>query len=159
MPTPDPPHKPGAKAPFKDRVEMLRLAFSGMDGVTVSDLENRLKFPSYTLQTVKVLQQNDPDTRFYLCIGEDSLASFHEWHRYDELLKRVPLLVAERPGTDSRNIAPDILEKVIFVEHQPVDLSSSKIRKSRSGRQVPELPEEVKTYIQTHQLYDFGDTA
>lgn len=131
---------------------MLRLAFDEMMNATVSDLEQQLPKPSYTLQTIEHLQSKHPDTLYYLCIGQDSLRNFHEWHRYEEILVKVDLLVAERPGFDNSQIAPAILEHAIFVEHKPYSVSSSAIRRL-NGKVKEDLPNAVADYIEKNNLY------
>lgn len=131
---------------------MLKLAFSAEEDVVISDLEKNLPSPSYTLQTIRHLKDENPGTAYYLCLGEDSIEQFHNWHRYREILDELPLLVAERPGFDSSRVDPEILERTIFVDHEPVDISSSEIRDlvSATGQLIPE---PVKAYIEAHQLY------
>lgn len=152
--TPDPPHKDSnAQAGFDERFEMLKIAFDGMENVHISDLENKLPRPSYTYQTIEFLQQENPDTAWFLCIGEDSLSTFHTWYRYKDILARVTLLVAERPGFVNSETDPGILEKTIFVKHNPVDISSTKIRNEKGNDLSSSVPEAVAGYIREHQLY------
>lgn len=153
--TPNPPHKNSEnQLPFTHRFEMLKLAFQNYDRVSVSDLERELPSPSYTLQTIRHLQKEYPETSFFLCIGEDSLQEFHMWYKYDEILKLVPLIVAERPGYDSSVIQDQILERAIFVEHKPVDVSSTEIRNTDGGGKPDEnIPSQVLEYINKHNLY------
>ena len=152
--TPDPPHKRNIEKPsYHHRMEMLRLAFSEMERITISDLETTLPQPSYTLQTVNHLTKRYPDTLFYLCIGEDSLASFDTWYNYNEILDKTDLLTAERPGYSAENIPENIRESVIFVDHNPVDISSTRIR-SQSFKKNYDCPEPVIDYILTHRLYE-----
>ena len=152
--TPDPPHKRDKDRPsYHHRLQMLRLAFAEIEGVTVSDIETTLPLPSYTLQTVHHLTCAYPDTIFYFCVGEDSLASFDTWYKYEEILKKVDLLAAERPGYSAENIPETIRESVIFVDHVPVDISSTRIR-SQSFKEIYDCPQTVIDYILTHRLYD-----
>lgn len=155
--TPDPPHKSQANTGYNDRMEMLRLAFSDIENVRISDLETRLPTPSYTLQTLKYLKKNHPKTRFFLCIGGDSLATIHEWYHYKEILELVPLVVAERPGSDYSNVDTEILNRTVFVDHNPVDLSSTDVRKTKFGNRSLQLPDKVEEYIQKYRLYRSKD--
>lgn len=157
--TSDPPHKSShTQAGFTHRLEMLRLAFAGMDNVHVSDLENRLTKPSYTLQTIEYLQRESPETTWYLCLGEDSLATFHTWHRYKDIIDKITLLVAERPGFDHPDADPAILENTIIVKHTPLEISSTDIRhQGGAAASSPSLPEPVADYIREHQLYQTSD--
>jgi len=153
--TPNPPHKKSEhQVPYAHRYEMLKIAFQNDDRVTVSDLETKLPTPSYTLQTIRHLKSEYPETTFFLCIGEDSIQNFHKWYKFDEILKLVPLLVAERPGCDSSGIDSKILERAIFVEHQPVNISSTEVRQADDLLNSDKLiPANVLQYINKHNLY------
>lgn len=157
LPTPASPHKEGQEqAPFKHRYEMLKLAFREYDKVMLSDLETDLPKPSYTLRTIEYLQDRHPEDKYFLCIGEDSLASFHEWWNYEDILQRTPLIVASRPGSESSNISREILERVLFIDHNEVDVSSTRIReKARTGDESLRslVPESVAQYIFNNKLY------
>lgn len=157
--TPAPPHKQNRdKTPYEDRLAMLNLAFQDFDDVKISTIEKQLPAPSYTLQTIKYLQNRDSDTLFYLCMGEDSLVQFHEWYKYREILNRVALIVAERPGYDRNSVSDEILESTIFIDHQPVEASSTEVRQAlESGTFENEkglqLPDRVRKYIEEKGLY------
>lgn len=151
--TPSSPHKEEIEqTEYSHRFAMLKLAFVDVEGAEVSDLEMNLPSPSYTLQTIKHLQKKNPDCIYYLCLGEDSLLNFHKWYRYKEILGRVSLIVARRPGVDSSGVHPSILEKVIFIDHEPVAVSSTAIRQS-TGTKKDDLPQPVADYIKKHSLY------
>ena len=118
----------------------------------------RYSRPSYTIETITFLQERFPQTLFYLCMGGDSLASFHTWVRWEEILERVALLVAARPGTGQSGIRTEILEKAIFADHEPVDVSSTEVRKQVKNfsktRDSEDLPESVQHYIREKRLYE-----
>ena len=154
IPAPAPPHKDDIRVGFKHRYEMLKLAFQDWSGVEVSDLEEKLPAPSYSIQTIEYLQLEHPNTLFYLCLGEDSLIHFHTWFRYKDIVERVTLLVAERPHFDSSIIDKELLEKTIFVDHKPINLSSTEIRKSTDNQNgTKSIPESVLEYMHIHKLY------
>ena len=152
--TPAPPHKPNQKkTDFKHRYNMLNLAFQESDSIKISDIEKDLPKPSYTLQTIHHLKTQYPDYTFFLCLGGDSLHSFHKWHKYDEILEECTLLVVYRPGSDHAAVDSDILEKSIFVDHKPMNISSTEIRREPDSSTIMKLPEEVLNYIQKYNLY------
>ena len=155
LPTAYPPHKKNQKSTsFHHRFRMLQIAFSGYDNVVISDIENRLPKPSYTLQTIEFLQGQHPENLYFLCIGEDNLATFHKWHKYETILQKVTLLVASRPGTDSSSQSKEILERVIFIDHPEIEVSSTDIRNQKHLRKSGQsLPESIIAYIQRHNLY------
>ena len=154
LPTPAPPHKNSeGLIEFSHRLEMLKRAFSNYENVTVSDLETQLPAPSYSLQTIDHLINQNPDNLYYLCLGEDSIVHFDTWYKYDEILNKVNLLVAERPGFDSDKVSENILEKTIFVDHTPVDYSSTEFRNPVKNADDSLLPKQVIDYIKEQNLY------
>lgn len=155
LPTAHPPHKENKRSTsFYHRSQMLKIAFSGYDRVAVNELENRLPKPSYTLQTIEYLQNAHPENLYYLCIGEDNLASFHQWYRYKSILRKVTLIVAGRPGIDSKSRQTEILERSILMDHEEIEISSTDIRNQETmGEMGNAVPESVIDYIQRHHLY------
>jgi len=151
--TPYPPHKTDqSQSDYRHRFEMLKLAFEGYDNVLIKTVENELPSPSYTLQTLEHLEKKHPSHTFFLCLGEDSIQHFHTWHRYKDILKKCSIIVVERPGFNSSDVDELILEKTIFIDHSPVDISSSRIREN-TGSAESEVPQSVADYIEKHQLY------
>lgn len=151
--TPDPPHKNShIQAPFNHRLKMLELEFNGFERVIISDLEQSLPKPSYTLQTIHSLKKSHPEITYFLCLGEDSLVNFHKWYRYRILLDEISLLVARRPGYSSESVAKEILDRTIFINNPEMDVSSSDIR-GRFSHKSDELSAKVEEYIQKHNLY------
>lgn len=155
IPTAYPPHKlKESRTSFLHRSQMLKIAFSGYDNVIVNEIENQLSKPSYTLQTVKHLQQTHPENIYFLCIGEDNLASFHEWYEYKSILQKVALIVAERPGSENSRARKEVLERSIIIDHKKVEISSTEIRNLANLHKVAEaVPESIIGYIQRHNLY------
>lgn len=154
--TPDPPHKADQPlSPYKLRKKMLEQAFRDVDRVTISDVENNLPRPSYTIQTILHLTEHFSRYKFYLCIGEDSLIDFDKWYRWEDILKHCELLVADRPNTNINMIDRKIIEKTHFIDHEPVEISSSGLRRKISqGEDITHLiPEGVYKLILSHNLY------
>ena len=153
--TPVSPHKKDQeKTDFKHRYNMLKLAFQESDNTKISDIEKDLPKPSYTLQTIHHLKEKYPEYTFFLCLGEDSLQSFHKWHKYKEILQECALMVVDRPGSDHKSVDSDILEKTIFVDHSPMDISSSEIRQTTDSSSLVNLPNVVQKYILKNNLYN-----
>jgi len=154
--TPDPPHKTGqAQAAFQSRLKMLQTAFNDFDDVKISDVEKQLSHPSYTIQTLEHLKAEYPESTFYLCIGGDSLKHFKQWKDWQQIIQYADLLVAKRPATDNKKIDTILKDHVHFVDHEPVDISSTTIRDAiASGDDVSALiPSSVKKIIDSQKLY------
>ena len=86
IPTGVTPHKDmKGDATAADRLEMCRLAFAGVEGVIVSDLEMRREGKSYTVDTLRELC--DPEGRLFLLMGTDMLLTLGSWREPDEIFR------------------------------------------------------------------------
>jgi nicotinate-nucleotide adenylyltransferase len=95
-------HHPFAKrlVGFADRVALCEAAASVFgERVRVSRVEEELN-EGRTLLVVQALQARHPEHQFSLVIGMDALAERSKWYRFDELEKRVPLIVLGRQGVE-----------------------------------------------------------
>lgn len=100
MPTYISPHKNGdMSARGRDRLEMCRIAFSGYDGVEVSDYELKRGGVSYSYVTCRHFKKLYPGDELYFIIGADSLQGFYGWREPEEILKCVTLAVCAREDT------------------------------------------------------------
>lgn len=134
---------------------MLEAAFTGFEDVVIHDIEQKLPAPNYTIRTLKVLKEQFPEYTFYLCMGEDSLTGFETWRKPFEILQECELLVARRPNFDSSKVKEEILGKVHFIYHEPVEISSSELRERiKEGKDASEfIPESVLRVIKKYNLY------
>lgn len=143
IPTKIPPHKlrDTEKDDFSHRFELTQKMFSGMQNVTVSDIENRREGKSYTIDTLKLLQKELPDDKLYLLIGSDMLLSIEQWRDFEEILRRATIISAARKSEDILKIHEykNYLEKkyncdIIIYDIDVVELSSSQLRSPLVGR-------------------------
>ena len=155
MPAFSPPHKTGADlAAPAHRLAMTQRAVAGNPAFVVSDLEVRKEGTSYTVETLQALQDAHPADALFLLIGGDSWRAFDTWHRPEEIMERVPLLVYERQHTNTR-VPPHLAGRVRIVEAPLVPISSTDIRERvQAGQSIRYLvPETVRLYIDEHGLY------
>jgi len=139
----------------RHREAMVRAAIAGERCFVLDRIELDHDGPSYTLETVTTLGQRQPGAQWYLIIGADQYAGLHTWRGWQELLGRVTLAVANRPG-----VMPPVSADVMRVPHRVVplpmlDISATDIR-SRVARDLPIdslVPSEVARYIDRHGLY------
>jgi nicotinate-nucleotide adenylyltransferase len=139
----------------EDREAMLRLAIAAEPRFLLDRAEIERPGPSYTLDTVRSLAAAQPATQWFLIIGHDQYAGLHTWNGWQELLGRVVLAVANRPGE-----APVVHPDVQRFPHRRVplamlDISSTDIRRRvAEGGDISKLvPPEVARYIDQHALY------
>ncbi|MBQ5339104.1 MAG: nicotinate-nucleotide adenylyltransferase [Oscillospiraceae bacterium] len=164
MPAGEAPHKSSAAyAPAADRLEMCRIAAKPYRWMKVSDYETRKSGKSYTVDTLRALTAQHPDTEWTLMIGSDMLLSFRTWREWQEILRLASLCAVSReqgdlPGlqacADSMKAeCPDAEIRVLTVD--AVEVSSTEIRQNLQNHADCSclLPENVVQYIQEKHLY------
>jgi len=179
LPAARPPHKPVASASFSHRVAMINTAISSQAEMAVSSLEARLVGPSYTVDTLKALQVEEPSSSLYFILGADSLLELHLWHRFEELFGLAVLLIVARSGLDDAlcyralqklpgGFLPDATHRVwrrndgatiCYLSGFSSPVSSSWIRQQVSSHSSPlqGVAPEVQAYIHHHGLYQTGE--
>ncbi|MBW8815192.1 MAG: nicotinate-nucleotide adenylyltransferase [Caulobacterales bacterium] len=65
-------------------------------GMIVSDLETKLG-SAYTIDTIRQLKARFPGVKFVWIMGADSLATFHRWRGWTQIMREVPVAVVSRP--------------------------------------------------------------
>lgn len=164
IPTNVSPHKmlaEGSPEP-RARLEMCRLAFAGIPGAEISDMELQREGKSYTAQTVEELRRSYPDDELFLVMGTDMLLSFESWYRFEYLLENCTLAVLARDEDEDVQLIRqrDVLAekygaKVVILKHDPVAASSSDIRERlRFGIGSKLLPDSVYSEIIRRHYYD-----
>ncbi len=96
VPTFMPPHKHIVPAPPEDRLNMLKIAFSGAENIEISDYEIKNGGKSYTYLTVEKFREIYPDVELYFLVGGDMLTDFKTWRYPERILKSVKLAVFSR---------------------------------------------------------------
>ncbi|QTA38809.1 nicotinate (nicotinamide) nucleotide adenylyltransferase [Thermosipho ferrireducens] len=130
VPSATPPHKK-VSIEFLKRYEMARIAFSKIKGVKVVDTEYKLGGISYAVNTVNYYKKFF-DNIFYL-VGEDALASIEKWYKYEELLKKVIMIVYPRYKDESlveraNSVLGELAEKIYMLDLPIIQISSTFIR-------------------------------
>ena len=155
IPTGQPWQKMHTITDARHREALVRLEIAGEVGFVLERNELERAGPSYTLQTVRELQQSEPAADWFLLIGADQYNNLHTWRGWQELLRLVRLAVAERPGVVMQ---PDA--QVARAPHQvlpllPMAISATDIRaRLACGESISGLvSDSVARYIDRHHLY------
>ncbi len=146
-------------APDADRQRMLETAIEGHEGLRVCCIEDDLPRPNYSINTLRALQQQQPEDEVHLIIGADNWLIFDQWRAFDDILQDFHLIVYPRPGYENPESA-EITSRldashVVFATGAPqFDISSTEIRESiREGRHPEMIDEHVYDYICSRGLY------
>lgn len=163
IPTGTSPHKQmSSGASDEDRLEMCRLAFEGVEGIIVSDLEIKRQGKSYTVDTLREL--SDADRRLFLLCGTDMILTLGNWKDPDEIFKlSYPTYIRRE---DDRAIDAELVAKIteyrdkygkniVRINAPAIIASSSEIRERiKVGESISHLvPTAVERYIIQNGLY------
>ncbi len=163
IPTAIPPHKQMQVAISpEDRMEMCRLAFAGMEGVYVSDMEIRRGGKSYTVDTLREL--SGEDRRLFLLCGTDMMLTLDAWRSPEEIFRLCYPVYIRRES--DKSLDGKIIQKIADYQQkygkvvrrivtEPIELSSNEIRaRLTEGASISHLvPAAVEKYIQDNHLY------
>ncbi|MEE3650871.1 MULTISPECIES: nicotinate-nucleotide adenylyltransferase [unclassified Brenneria] len=175
LPNNVPPHRPQPEASPQQRQRMVELAVEANPLFSVDDRELRRQQPSYTIDTLEALRAEQGNAALLaFIIGQDSLQTLHQWHRWQDILNVCHLLVCARPGYRSELATPALQQwleahltqdtralhqrphGLIFLADTPlVAISATEIRQRRQqGLDCGDLlPPAVLRYINEHGLY------
>ncbi len=142
--------------PAEDRFAMVVAALADHPGLEPSRLELDRGGPSYTIDTVRHLLDDEPGAELFVVVGADVVAALDTWHEHGQLRERVALAVVDRPGVDQ--VRPPAGWRSVRVAVSPVDVSSTELRTIlESGGSVAGLvPEAVIRCMSERGLYAKG---
>ena len=180
IPTLVSPHKGSETiAAASHRLNMLNLCAKSNLRFRVSDMELRRKPPSYTVDTLRSLKQDEPGNEHYFIMGCELFVGIETWKNFAELFRYSNFVVLRRPGYDfpaSAGPVPLALEndfqysytekgmdvfthissnKLFFVDIAGIRVSSTEVREiARTGSSLRYLVvREVEEYIDEKCLY------
>jgi nicotinate-nucleotide adenylyltransferase len=157
VPSAVPPHRGRPATAAGDRLEMVRLAAATHPAFEAWDVELRRPGPSYTVDTVRAVQEERPGDDLVLIVGADTWPEMASWREPERLFSMVEVGVAERPGSPRPELRPPFPSSrpVRHVDGPSLPISATAIRaRVAAGRSVRYLvPEAVLQYIETRRLY------
>ncbi len=154
-----PPHKQsGDLADSKHRLNMCKLAFPS-PLFEVSSIEIDREKTSYTVETLREIKKRYPNDELYFMVGSDMLSTFQQWYRWEEILQLAKLSASSRAEgfkPKLEQFTPEQRERVIYLDFQPLEISSTQLRlRIKSNYNCEEfLHKEVLNYIAENSLYD-----
>jgi nicotinate-nucleotide adenylyltransferase len=155
IPTGTPWQKSRTVTAAAHREAMVRLTIEGEPRFMLERCELERRGPSVTLDTVRELQQRDGTAAWIWIMGSDQYANLHTWRGWRELLQRVTLAVAERPGAPAA-VDPEIAAHPhTMVPLPPMPISATDIRaRVQRGESISGLvADTVASYIEQNHLY------
>ena len=134
------------------RSQIIRVEVNDNKKLDVSDIEFKMPKPSYTIDTLVRLKENNPENEYAIIIGADNLQGFHKWKNYEQILEDYSIYVYPRPGFEINGSH----KNVHIVNGVPqMEISASFIRNSiKEAKDVSYLmPEKAWQYIDEMNFY------
>jgi len=171
IPCAQPPHKVEEEiAPADHRYQMTQLAIKDNPSFIISRLEIERGGKSYSVETVKALQEIFGESaKFYFITGADAILEISTWKNFEELLRICQFIALTRPGyslfpDDDQSseglarrlkIEPTLVGNIHLLRIRAIEISAQEIRERiREGKSIRYLvPREVEEYIYTYRLY------
>lgn len=177
IPAAIPPHKkPASICNFEHRLAMLTIAVAPFKHYSISDLERKRSYPSYTIDTLKLFQEGaDTSVKYHFIMGCDAFLEIESWYRWQTVIGQVDFVIVTRPGFYKTKLL-SLLERnsfkmdsecshvwrnqegnnsIRFLDTETEDISSTGIR-SRIKKNLPWkylVTDTVGEYISKYELY------
>ena len=166
IPAAIPPHK---SVDYPDdpkmRLEMARIAFSGIKNAKISDMEIARGGKSYTVYTLRELYAEGREL-FLLC-GTDMIVTLDKWFMPDEIFALcTPVGIRRENDADQKALIDQKLceykerfgKEIPFIDAPTVEISSSELRERIENGLSTEgyLTAQIREYIDKNRLYSNG---
>ena len=166
--TPNPPHKTNRTiSPLNVRLELVEAALAGDPGFEISTVEIDRPGPHYSIDTVRLLQEQNPGAALFYLMGGDSLHDLPTWMRPQELVRslagigvmRRPQDFVDLPGLE--RVLPGLTARLHFVDAPLLEISSSDIRRriADGGHYRYFLPPAVYDLLKSKSLYSLHEAG
>lgn len=173
MPAAYPPHRSEPSVSSEQRIEMLNLVLDSHPELSVDGRELARQEPSYSVVTLREIQQEIDGNCLIFLMGTDAFAKLDQWYQWQDLIELTNILVIGRPSAElpESGVVADFYQqykveqlselvnfshgKVGFYEMPQLDISSTYIRQQINGGFSPRflLPDVILDYIKQHGLY------
>jgi nicotinate-nucleotide adenylyltransferase len=162
MLTPNPPHKTEWEiTPVDQRLSMLESSVADNPNFIVSRIDVTRPAPHFAVDTMSLLREEYPESKFFYLMGGDSLHDLPTWERPREFIDKCDGFgVMRRPDDDvdieaMTHLFPEIRGKIKFVEAPLLSISAREIRKRvKLGKPYRYfVPGSVFELIQKMNLY------
>jgi len=137
----NPLKRDAAMAPFAARLESACAISKHHPRIHVSGLEKKLR-TRYTIDTVTALQRRFPGVHFVWLMGSDNLAQFARWRRWQDLARKIPIAVVQRPGSTLASLNAPLIRrfgKVVDLTEPPAVMVLDGARNHESATRLRAL--------------------
>ncbi len=156
-------HKARTLSAPEHRLAMTQLAFEGVPRVVVDSRELDRTGPTFTIDTLRALQTENPDAQLYLIMGADQFAAFRQWHQWQAIAEIAIICIAARTRFDwaegQFDAYKELKNRFLSLPMPQMPVSATQIRQllasgaGESDVTGEMVSEAVARYISLHRLY------
>ena len=166
-----PPHRASVGS-TNDRLDMVEMAFNGIEKVSIDTREINRLGPSYAITTAReIIEESKPDKITWI-MGSDAFAGIDSWYHWEEFIDLINIVIMMRPDSDilPNSEAEKLIHKrvvedyrllkersgqIMILKMSPIHISSTLVRTNiLSGDDVRDLISSgVEEYIDKNKLY------
>jgi len=140
-------------ATYENRFFMTQLLISDEELFEISDIENNVNQPTYTVDTLKKLNLKKEETFFIL--GADAAIGISTWESYEKLSNYVQFLIAPRKKISEKNLKNNFPFNYSLILGNELDISSTTVRRLLlEKKEISSLiPKNIIEFITSQSLY------
>jgi nicotinate-nucleotide adenylyltransferase len=159
--SPQNPHKKNSRTleDENQRLEMVNLAIKDEPRFKSCDVEFYLPRPSYTHYGLRILREQNPNTKFYIIAGSDTQRKIGHWVSYSEILEHHEIIVYPRSLSEKDKqweLKTEVQLKSIYLKNVPLfDISATYIREHIKNNMSIKymVPDSVIQHIKKNKLF------
>lgn len=156
-------HKARTLSAPEHRLAMTRLAFAGLPRILVDDRELHRPGPTFTVDTLRALQAEEPQAQLYLIMGADQFESFRQWHEWQAVIQLAIICIADRATSTTANpdfdAYPGLESRLVRLATPLMPVSATQLRQLlvsgalKSGETRGLVSDAIARYISINRLY------
>lgn len=153
--TPQNPLKTNPLLTTAERVELVSDSIAYNEKFKMCNIELELEEPIYTVNTLKLLRENNPNIEFFYIMGSDCLDNLEKWKDVSDILKHHKIICYPRDNKIRKTpvIINNTVAKVLFLQSKPTELSSTMIRECKDINKIKNLlPKPVFNFLKKVRL-------
>ena len=166
-----PPHRASVGS-TNNRLDMVKMAFNGIEKVSIDTREINRLGPSYAITTAKEIIEECKEDKITWIMGSDAFAGIDSWYHWEEFIDLINIVIMMRPDSDilpnseaEKLIHTRMVEdyrllkersgQIMILKMSPIHISSTLVRTNiLSGDDVRDLISSgVEEYIDKNKLY------
>jgi nicotinate-nucleotide adenylyltransferase len=134
------------------RLGLVRIAIEGEINMRAIDVEFKMPKPSYTIDTLKKLNEIYPEHVFTIIVGSDSYENIERWKEGSEILDKNDIIIYRRLGHSCTSKSDRHLN---LIDSPQIQISSTTIRQMIKSDQSIRylLPDAVIEEIEKGSIY------